>query len=60
MCLSLLAGYCCIMYQTCAGDADAFTLDGEIDPTNPPMSNADTSCSNDFIGIEGLQLFVVI
>ena len=47
------------MYQTCAGDADAFTLDGAYDPGAKQASDVDVTCSNDFIGIEGLQLFVI-
>ena len=43
------------MYQVCAGDPDAFTLDGEYD-TATPTSESDASCSNDYIGIEGLTI----
>ena len=56
--VSHLAGHCCVMYQVCAGDADAFTLDGAYDPANDPLtSDVDATCTTDFIGIEGLKYF---
>ena len=56
------SGHCCVMYQVCPGDADAFTLDGEYETSDPPMSDADATCvsrlspERDFIGIEGLKI----
>ena len=41
------------MYQVCPGEADGFTLDGTYDPAIDIMSDADSTCINDFIGIEG-------
>ena len=58
--VSHLAGHCCVMYQVCAGDADVFTLDGAYDPAAKIMSDADATCTNDFIGIEGLQFFAIV
>ena len=43
-----------MQYQVCADDPDAFTLDGTYD--DPDFkTGGDSSCVDDYIGIEGTK-----
>ena len=48
MCVRRAAGYCCIQYQVCADQTNAFTLDG-----GTAISAIDTACTLDYIAIPG-------
>ena len=49
------------MYQVCPGDPNAFTLDAAYDDQAAnQMSDADSTCINDYIGIEGLKIILIL
>ena len=48
MCVRRAAGYCCIQYQVCADQTNAFSLDG-----GTAISAIDTACTLDYIAIPG-------
>ena len=48
MCVRRAAGYCCIQYQVCADQTNAFSLDGGTE-----ISAIDTACTLDYIAIPG-------
>ena len=49
------AGYCCIEYQVCASQTNAFSLDGEA----AAKGLIDTFCTLDYTAIPGKSLYVV-
>ena len=52
-CIRRAAGYCCIQYQVCTDQTNAWSIDGQ----SAAISFTDSFCTLDYVGIPGMNTF---